>query len=154
MARNRVVVSYEARLNHLFQLTESLPDDLMIRSHWARYLCVMSAGYLETSVRAIYGEYARTRSTPCIASYVDSKLKSFRSAKMNNIVQLAGTFNPNWADDLTRETEGELADSVNSIVNNRHQIAHGKDTGVSLANLSRWHKNATKVIKLLEEICT
>jgi hypothetical protein len=153
MSRNLEVLSYEKRLDNLFQQTKSLSDDPFIQSHWARYLCVLSAGYLETSVRLIYSEYARKRSSSQVANYVDAQLRNFQSAKMNNILQLAGMFNPEWKDRLATETNGELSDSVNSIISNRHQIAHGKDTGVSLANLKIWYKNATKVIELLESLC-
>ncbi len=153
MAKNIEVVRYEKRLKNLFEQANNLPDDPLILAHWARYLCILSSGYLETAIRATYSEYARKQSSPNVAGYVENRLKNFRSAKMSRIIELTRMFNPDWADQLKRDTEGELANSVDSIVDNRHSLAHGKDTGVSLVNLKNWHRNATKVITLIEKLC-
>ncbi len=72
---------------------------------------------------------------------------------MNNILQLTGLFSLEWKDNLETATEGELADAINSIVSNRHNLAHGRDVGVSLVYMKSWYEKATKVIKLIEDLC-
>lgn len=154
MTRNLEVLRYEKRLKYLFDQSALLPEEpILIRSHWARYLCILVSGYLETSVQAILSQYARDKSVPYVANYVENRLNGFRSAKMSNIIALIRNFNPEWADYLAKETEGELADHINSIVKNRHKIAHGIDTSVSLGYVTAWYESAKKVIKLIEDLC-
>lgn len=154
MTRNLEILSYEHRLDHLFDQTKLLPEEPpLIRSHWARYLCVLSAGYLETSIQILFSELARKTAHPYVANYVENKLRSFHSASMGNIIELTRLFNTTWADYLEMQTKGKLGDHVNSIVKNRHQIAHGKNVGVSLAYITEWHKSAVKVIELIENLC-
>ena len=43
-------------LDHLFGEARALPDP-ELKSHWARYLCVLVSGFVETSVLALYREY-------------------------------------------------------------------------------------------------
>ena len=73
---------------------------------------------------------------------------------MENILALTGAFNRHWAEKLQRETEGELKDSVDSIVANRHNIAHGQNSGISYIRIRDYYQNARKVILLIEEQCS
>jgi len=151
--KNRDVVSYQKRLDNLFEKVKDIPD-LELQSHWARYLCVLASGYLETSVRAIYSEYSEKKANENVANYVNNRLERFQSPKMGNILELTGAFNQQWAADLETATEGELKASVDSIVTNRHNIAHGQNTGISYVTIHKYYQDAIKVVELIEEQCS
>jgi hypothetical protein len=151
--KNRELVRYSQRLNSLFDKAKQLTDDLELQAHWARYLCVLVCGFLETAVRTIYGEYARTRADTNISNYVAKSLNRFRSPSMGNIVKMTTLFNKEWGDCLEQNTRGQLKDAVDSIVNLRHQIAHGRDTGVSYVQIHEYYQSAVRVVELLEEQC-
>ena len=150
---NTEVVHYKQRLDYLFSQVEAFGDNPELLSHWARYLCVLVSGFLESSIQAIYAKYAKGKSAPYVANYVDSKLRAFHNPKMEIILQIAGAFNPQWRDELDNHTRGEMKDSVNSIVNNRHQIVHGVNVGITLARIRNYYENAVKVVKLIDEQC-
>jgi len=133
--KNIEVVRYQQRLDALFEKVEDI-SDIELQSHWARYLCILVSGYLETSVRTIYGEYTSKRADKNVANYVSSRLGSFQSPKMGNILELTRAFSLQWAEELENATEGELKESVDSIVANRHNIAHGRDVGISYAQFA------------------
>jgi hypothetical protein len=151
--KNQDIVRYNHRLNSLFDKAKELVDDLELQAHWARYLCVLICGFLETAVRVIYGEYARARSDPNVSNYVVKNLKRFRSPSMGNIVEMTKLFSKEWADDLEQNTRGQLKAAVDSIVNLRHQIAHGKDTGISYVQVREYYQSVVQVVELLEEQC-
>lgn len=140
------------RLDDLFQKAKDLPD-AEIQSHWSRYLCVLVSGFLENSVRITYSEYARLRSDVSVADFVESRLRQFLNPKMGSIVELAGCFNQEWRKRLEDETKGRLSESVNSIVNNRHKIAHGESVGLSLHTLKQYYSDALEVVELLRQQC-
>jgi hypothetical protein len=151
--KNRDVVRYQQRLDNLFEKVKDI-EDFELKAHWAKYLCILVSGYLETSVRAIYSEYTSKRADINVANYVGSRLERFQSPKMGNILELTRAFSRQWADELESATEGELKESVDSIVANRHNIAHGQDTGISYVTIHGYYQNAIKVVELLEKQCS
>jgi len=128
------------RLDDLFKKIEIFPiDDLYIQAQWSRYLCVLTSGFLEVSIRAIYSEYAKDKcnAAPNIAKFVSTKLEDFYNPSMKKSLALTASFNQTWEENLRTATEGELKDAIDSIVNNRHLIAHGQDVGISYVNIKK-----------------
>lgn len=140
------------RLDNLFDAARGFTDD-ELRSHWSKYLCVLVSGFLENSVEMCFGEYTRRRSEPPVANYVTSQLQGFQNPKMEKILQLVECFNPEWKTQLEAATQGKLSDSVNSIVGNRHRIAHGQSVALSMGSLRAYYDDAKAVVALLEKTC-
>jgi hypothetical protein len=140
------------RLDDLFQKARNLPD-AEIQSHWSRYLCVLISGFLENSVRITYAECARKRADSSVADFVESRLRQFQNPKMGTILDLAGGFNQDWRRQLEIDTNGRLGESVNSIVGNRHKIAHGESVVLTLHSLLQYYGDALRVVDLLRQQC-
>jgi hypothetical protein len=150
--RLREIIQYESKLDNLFQTVERI-DDFEMQAHWAKYLCVLCSGYVEKSVRFLYSDYVYKRSSPQISKFVGKKLGGFQNAKVEKIIDLARTFDDSWASELERQSQGIIKDAVNSIVSNRHTIAHGQDTQITVARVKEWHKESRKLIGIIERHC-
>jgi len=142
----------QQRLDRLFDQAGKLPPDYELQSHWARYLCVLVSGYLETSIRHLYGEYAAKRSSIQVAGFVSDQLEFFQNPNMQKIMELAGSFSRDWRREL-EELEDEVRLAVDSIVNNRNQISHGEDVGISHGTLKRYYESANQLLNLIEGQC-
>jgi hypothetical protein len=140
------------RLEELFEKARNFVDP-EVQSHWSRYLCVLVSGFLENSVRITYTEYARTRADASVANFVESRLRQFQNPKMGTILELAGGFSPELKQRLGDATNGQLGESVNSIVGNRHKIAHGESVGLTLHALLQYWRDALKVVELMRDQC-
>lgn len=142
------------RLDSLFSRAKDLPDP-EVQSHWSRYLCVLVSGFLENAVRLTFAEYARTRSDPSVADFVESRLRQFQNPRMDSILKLAGSFSREWGQSLAQVTNGRLSlsDAVNSIVGNRHKIAHGESVQLTLHSLKVYYGDAIEVVRLLRRQC-
>lgn len=151
--KNREVLRYRQRLDDLFDKVKEI-QDIELQSHWARYLCILVSGYLETSVRAIYNEYTSNKSHKNIAKFVSSRLEWFQSPKMGNIIELIRTFNSQWAEELENATKDEIKASVDNIVDNRHNIAHGRNSNISYSQIREYYQNAIKLLELIEKQCS
>jgi len=151
--RNIEAVRYQKRLDHLFEKISAFPDDIELQSHWARYLCILVSGFLETSVKAIYSQYASEKAAPNVANYVTRRLERFTNPNMEDILILTGMFNEEWRKQLESTTEGELRDAVDSIVANRNQIAHGANVGISFVTIKNYYKSVVKVVNRIESTC-
>jgi len=152
--KNQEISRNKQELDYLFEKVTAFSADTYLQSHWARYLCILVSGFLETSVRIIYREYAKKKAIPQIANFVEGKLEDFQNPKMEKILQLTGLFNKDWENDLRRETEGELKDAVDSIANNRNKIAHGDSVGIGYIQIKAYYERAIKVIELIENQCS
>lgn len=144
------VRQYRQLLNTLFEKTRSL-DDLELQSHWARYLCVLISGFIEVAVQEMYSGYAREKAAPNVANLVESHLKNFRNPNMEKILELTRQFNVQWEETLRQATEGNLKDSVDSIVAVRHQIAHGRSVGITYVRIRRYYEDIEKVLNLIKD---
>jgi len=146
------IIRQKQALDDLFQKARTF-HDLEVQSHWCRYLCVLVSGFLENSVRFTYSEYARRRASPEVADFVQNRLRQFQNPRMGSILDLVGGFSQEWKDVLEKATKGQLSDSVNSIVGNRHRIAHGESVGLTLHSLVQYYRDALKLVDLMREQC-
>jgi hypothetical protein len=151
--RNIEVHRQTQRLDNLFSLISTVSDDVETRSHWAKYLCVLVSGFVETSVRSIFSHYAQTKAAPTVANFVKVSLRRFQSVKMETILQLARSFDPAWAEELYEATEGEYKDAIDSITANRNLISHGESVEITYARIKNYYERAQEVLELLEQRC-
>lgn len=150
---SREVLQYEDRLEHLIRYSPS--DDSLdeFQAHWACYLCVLVSGYLEVAIPAILSEYASAQAGPFVSNYVQKQLGHFQNPRFGKIIDLTNAFNPLWGESLQHNSEGAIKDHVDSIVANRNNIAHGRNTGVTLVRVRDWFSSAKKLIRSLEKLC-
>src|ERR1019366_2602885 len=92
----------ETRLDATFQRVKSLgPNvDLEVQSDFARYLCVLVAGYLEKAVAELVLEHARRCGGPTLQRYVETSTKRFTNAKSEKLKTLLGGFDSYWRNRL------------------------------------------------------
>jgi len=129
-------------------------DQLELQAHWARYLCVLAAGFLENALAEIYSTYAKSCASPSVSNFVESVLAKIQNPKANKFVDTARAFDPRWVDNLTTFLLNEgRKDAIDAVMSNRHLIAHGKDSGISLARVKDYVKKSIEVIEFIEVQC-
>ena len=125
---NREITIQLQVLNSLITRTnEACGGNLELRAEWARYLCVLAAGLLENAIKEFYVDFANRKAAKPLANYVSSTISPIRSPKSLRFVEIAGAFDVTWKDELQNYdvSTGGL-DAIDSIMLNRHLIAHGK----------------------------
>lgn len=128
-------------------------DSFELRSHWARYLCVVVSGYIESAIRQLMTLYSTDKSSPAVARYVSVQIKWFQNAKFEEILALLRSFEPKWESDLLAVVDEEHKAAINSIIGNRHAIAHGDSSSVTISSLKDWYKKANEVVDVLISLC-
>lgn len=151
----RTLSAQHQKLRHLISIANQFDaDQLELQAHWAQYLCVLSSGFLENALKEIYARYARSRSSPGVADYVESTLNKIQNPKANRFLETASSFNKDWEDNLREYLESDgRKDAIDSIMANRHLIAHGKDSGITLVRLSDYLSKSVQVIEFIETQC-
>jgi hypothetical protein len=150
----------KAKLEQVFKDTAELlreinrhSIDLQMQSHLAKYLCVLVSAFLEKSVRAILHDYAKARSAPAVWKYVEDQLQSFYNPKTNRVLELVGRFSPTWKTALEATIEEEVRDALDTIVENKNRIAHGRDSQITFVGIQSYYARAQKVLDLMEQHC-
>lgn len=151
---NKEVLRSQSRLDDLFDKVSRLSEDPELQAHWSRYLCVLVSGFLETSIRQIFSEYTKTKAHPKIVNYVEKQLERFQNPNVESVLQLAGAFDPSWRSELEDTVDEEVLAAVNSIVTNRHGIAHGRNVGLSYVVMREYYMNSRKLIEFIDEQCS
>lgn len=151
--RNRELSRQIDSLKSLLQRTGKATDDVELRGHWGRYLCVLTAGFLENSIQEVYTEFVRRSSSPAVARFAESKLERINNPNARRFVETAGSFKREWADGLESfldEDDERRRNAIDSIVNNRHQIAHGGGAQITVARVREYLNGCVEVVEFIE----
>ena len=146
------ISAHQNRLSDLFKNSAVLGLDIETQSHWARYLCVLSCGFIEVSIRTILEDYVKNHASTQIANYTHTQLTRFYNPTTNKILSLIQSFDLTWKQSLEKEITGEMKDALDSIVNNKNTIVHGQPTGITFLTIKTYFEQACKTIAVLEKL--
>lgn len=151
------ILSLQQRLDGLYTKVNHIktPQD---QTEWSKYLCVLTAGFIEESLRVLLFEYAKNNSHPRIQRFIEKETSFITNCKTERILEVLNKFDPNWS--LIFETEikrnspidKEVKDSIDSIVSNRHLIAHGKSVGMTFTTVNKYYGYCKTAVRILDSI--
>ena len=154
---NREIAIQFQRLQDLIKKSdEATVGNIELQAHWAKYFCILCAGILENAIKEIYMEYARKQVSRPIANFISSILSPIRNPKCQKFLDIATAFNPIWKDELENHLrEDGRGDAIDTIMSNRHLIAHGKghNSNISLVQVKEYVTKAEEVLGFIEEQC-
>jgi hypothetical protein len=135
----------------LFSMVEAQELPAELTSHYARYLCILVAGFAEQSVKELVSEHARTKSSPRIHRYVQGQLKLVWGLDDTKLQRLVEALDPGWWKSLSDGQQEELA-ALESVAAIRNVIAHGGDAGITLATIRRYFDDLKKLMRALADV--
>lgn len=150
MAENRLF-EITSRLDRIFDSSNKVDDD-EIKSHLARYLCVLTSGYIEEAMKIIIREHVTPRASQNISNYVNSSARMITNLRCERIGKFLSEFNSEWKENFENQISDEEKDAIDSVVANRHLIAHGRNVGVSYVHVKNWYENTKSVVKKIHNI--
>lgn len=152
--RNRELAGQLAALKSLLDRTDAATGkEIELLGHWGRYLCVLTAGFLENALAAVYAEYIRGSANPKVANFATRKLEDISNPKATRFVETARSFNERWAEDLhafLNEDDQRRKNAIDSIMSNRHQIVHGENARISVGRVREYLPGCVEVIEFIE----
>lgn len=140
-----------ARLDRVFQMSDKIDDD-EAKAHLARYLCVLTSGYLEEVIKILIQDYVAAQASPTVANHVSSTTSNLTNLNSEKIGQLLNSFSSKWRDEFDNGLSEEEKAAIDSVVANRHLIAHGRNVGVSYVHIKDWHKDIKRVVDKIKLI--
>lgn len=132
-----------------------LEEDDEMRSHIAKYVCILCSGFLENAIHSVYSDYVkRETSSHSLISFATITLNKIQNPNSEKFRDIAKSFKPEWEPLLNSFLQDEERSSaVNYIIRDRHKIAHGKDSNITLTSIREYHNKTVQVIEFLENQC-
>ena len=146
------------QIRQLIDRTGVATQDVELQGHWGRYLCVVVAGFLETGLQTLYTEFAENSASEHVAHYVRGRLERVTNPNARRFVEVARSFNRRWGEQLEEyldlETDrGSRKNALDSIMNNRNQIAHGGAVRISVSLVRDYLDLVVQVLEFIEDQC-
>ncbi len=152
MFNNSELNNQYSKIDSLISQAKQLEPDDEMRSHLTKYICVLCSGFIENSVYHTFRDIAESSCHPSVVlTYAKSQLYKIQNANSEKIRALAKSFNPDWhdiiRDYLQEENRGA---AINYILKDRHNIAHGRDSDITISALEGYLNKTVEVIKFIE----
>ncbi|NUN68245.1 MAG: hypothetical protein HUU02_00870 [Bacteroidetes bacterium] len=150
--KNIELVKQIQRIKDLIDKTsDASADSLELQSHWAKYLCVLCSGLLENSIPELYGEYVKKKSNQEINHFVVSNLEKYLNPKTGRFIEVSNAFNKDWGRELELFVDQDgRREAIDAIIANRHKIAHGEDSGITVVKIKEYLKRIIEVLNFIE----
>ena len=139
------------RVNRVIELAGKV-EEPEAKSDLACFACVLTSAMIEVACRHYVGRYVEKRASPAILNYVRRKLYYFQNAKTEEIDDLLRGFTASLADAFSTAIGGEGKDAIDSVVNNKNQLVHGKGAGLGLDTMERYLKDVLRAIDSLRDM--
>lgn len=153
MPGRAAIHSHRQRIEAVFSRSNTLPHDSEILADQAKYLCVLVSGFIEKSLSEIVLEHARRAGAPSLLRFVEKNTSRFTNGSSEKVLQLLGSFNPDWRNTVEGLLVDQYKDSFDSVVSLRHKIAHGSSVGITYTRIKDYFKAITYVIEQIQELC-
>ncbi|WP_411721095.1 HEPN domain-containing protein [Mycetocola sp.] len=128
---------------------QGLTSELL--AHYAKYLCVLVAGFAEQSVKELVSEYARVQSSERVHRYVAGQLKLVWGLDTVKLQRIVEAMDPTWWAELKAARPEEL-ESLASVASVRNLIAHGQDTGITIGTITNYFEDVNKLVRHLSTL--
>ena len=147
------VFKEKQKIDHVFDLANHIEPNDELLSHWAKYLCVLTSGFIENSLRLILIHFVEHRASPQVLNFVESRIRSITNLNEDRVAQLLGAFSYNWRDRFSKKRTQEQKDAIDSVIANRHLIVHGRSVELTLARMRGYYTEIVKAITIIDEEC-
>lgn len=142
------------KINNLIAETKTRfePDDEM-QSHMAKYLCILCSGFLENAIKSTLSDFAEEKTNnEMVLAYVKSQLQRINNPNAKKIRETAKIFSAAWEERLNVfMQDNDKASAINYIIKDRHKIAHGKDSEITIRRIEQYFNKVVDVFVFIEQ---
>lgn len=122
-----------------------------------QYALIRTCGTIEYVYRSIVADFFTQFGISQIDQYIDQHVRSgSMSATYDNMKSLLKSFDDGWErtfkSNVDAHPEGlRIKASIRSLVNNRHQFAHGKAPTATFSDIKQYYSDAKILIQIFDQ---
>jgi hypothetical protein len=147
------VARLKQRLDETFKRVDKIPlEQIELRSDFAKYLCVLVSGYVESAAVEMLDSFTAQSASPRVQRYVAMQLEWFMNPKRERLLQLLGSFDTAWRSSLEQVIVDDREAALSSVVTLRNKIAHGESVSLSYVQISAYYEQVQEVVTALVDL--
>lgn len=147
------VQSYIRKLDSIIALADKIDkNEDELRAHMAKYICIRLSGLMETFFKKQIANYLDGTTPKPVENYVNSRFKQFTSVNSKKITDTMELFSDSWVSQFNDLMTERMKSSLDSVISNRHNLAHGKDQGLTLTQVKGYYEDIKDVITAVEAV--
>ena len=147
------------QIKEVFILLNKTKDD-KLKSHLAKYLCVLISGYIEKKISTIIITEIDKKIPKRINNYLSNDVRNLTNANFEKIKNLFNKFDSKWGTNFENEleknsfVEGTLKGSLNYIIGQRHTVAHGISylSNISAERIKLYWDDTKDILVIIEKL--
>ena len=125
-----------------------------MKSHLARYFCVLVSGYIENYIKELIYEYHSKTCKKETARFISIKLQNLTNLDDSKIIKFLLSFSDSWAERYKHSRTDVMESAFNAVYAQRNKIAHGNasNSNISYVSISEYYEGIKSAMKLLSLI--
>lgn len=152
MRHSSIVRTHERTVSAIERASTIAAEEEELRADLARYLCVLVSGFFESSVKTLFRAYVSQHADERIQSQFSAGLKRVNTVNSDVLLDRAGQFDRDWKTAIATFIDGESKEAIDSVVTQRHAIAHGDVSDITLGDVERYFGRITRVVEFVEDL--
>lgn len=146
----------QKRLSYIEALLEyfkNIDMDEELESHAAKYLTVIISGTYEDIIKNTMLTFIHKQTNKKeVSTFVSTQIEFiFRNPTKENTKKFIEKFNKEWMKELNNNIENEKWEALDSIVNNKNLVAHGKSSQITFLGLKEHYENSKGILLELNQ---
>jgi len=150
--RLSIIEAQEKKLDSLLDQIKKMKDDDELKAHLSRYFCVRISGYLENVVKLLVNNFCEGSSPEPIKNYVDRDLRNLTNLSEEKLLKFLKKFSEEWEYSVSSMLTEIHRSSLNSIISNRNNIAHGQPDSISPKIIETYYNDLKEVVNVLKSV--
>jgi hypothetical protein len=140
-----------ARIDSLLEILKENHEDDLLSNAVASHICVLQSGTLENLFKETMTAFIEKRCAPQVRNYSVKRLNELQNPNPEKIEKLFQDFDVDMLQMLKDAWESNgIREHVSSVVSNRHNISHGRQTNVSPVRVQEWQTSLKKLAGFME----
>lgn len=139
------------KLDKLFEKVQ-LTEDEEIQAYLAKFLCVRTSGFLESSIKNLVTEYLEGAVPKSVQKFILHEIKNLSNLTYERIISFLAKFNAEWCLEFENSMTEQKKSSLGAVVANRHLIAHGGNDNISFHLMNGYYHDIKEIVEDLSKI--
>jgi RiboL-PSP-HEPN len=128
------------------------PEMELVKSELCKYCCVLASAAIDVCIEDCLLEYSERGKDRRIIAYIKRQIGRARNPTVSTLCIMLESFDQTWRSGLETYVDDTIRSDIGSIVHNRNEIAHGRNSTITFGRLLPWINTAKKVCGEIERI--
>jgi len=143
------------KIDSLSKSATGLPSSVemeSVKAELCKYCCVLASAAIDLCIEDCLLEYSERGRDQRIGAFIKKQISRARNPTIGILCAMLESFDQDWKVGLETYATDPIRSDIGSIVHNRNEIAHGRNSTITFGRLLPWIKTAKGLCGEIERI--